>query len=138
VSSHHLEDKVSFLGRFPRAEMPALMRKFDALVFPSIWNEPLARVMEEAMASGLVVIGTLTGGTGELLAEGETGLTFQPEHPEMLAQRIEQLYDDPALCRILADNGRDKVIREFGRARMVDEIEAYLENVVKNTVPVEK
>lgn len=133
VSKHHLEHKVSFLGRVPRSEMPVLMRKFDSLVFPSIWNEPLARVMEEAMAAGLVVIGTLTGGTGELLVEGETGLTFQPEHPEILAQRIEQLYDDPALSRTLAENGRNKVLREFGRDRMVDEIDAYLKDVVQNT-----
>lgn len=133
VTTHQLDEHVSFLERVPRSEMPALMQKFDALVFPSIWNEPLARVMEEAMAAGLAVIGTLTGGTGELLVEGETGLTFQPEHPEMLAQRIAQLYDDPDLCRVLAENGRNRVIREFGRARMVDEIEAYLENVLRDS-----
>lgn len=134
VSTHKIEDKVSFLGRYPRLEMPALFRKFDALVFPSIWNEPLARVMEEAMASGLTVIGTLTGGTGELLIDGVTGLTFLPEHPEMMAHCIERLYDDSALCRTLADNGRNKVFHEFGRARMMDEIETYLNNVINRVV----
>lgn len=133
VSMHHLEDKVSFLRRFPRSEMPALFRKFDALVFPSVWDEPLARVMEEAMASGLAVIGTLTGGTGELLLDGETGLTFLSENPEMMAQRIEQLYDDPVLCRTLAENGRNKVFREFGRIQMMDAIEVYLNEVVTNS-----
>jgi len=137
VTTYQIEDKVSFLRRFPRAEMPALFRKFDALVFPSIWNEPLARVMEEAMASGLTIIGTLTGGTHELLIGGETGLTFQPEHPEMLARCIKQLYDNPALCRTLADNGHNKVFNEFGRARMIDDIEAYLENIVKGHMAVE-
>jgi len=126
ITTNHLEGKVSFLGRYPRSEMSVLFRKFDALVFPSIWNEPLARVMEEAMASGLTVIGTLTGGTGELLLDGETGLTFLPEHPEMMARCIELLYDDPVLCKKLANNGRDKVVREFGRVRMMDEIETCL------------
>jgi len=134
VSIHHLEDKVSFLGRFPRSEMPALFRRFDVLVFPSIWNEPLARVIEEAMASGLAVIGTLTGGTGELLIDGKTGLTFLSEHPEMMAQRIEQLYDDPVLCKTLAENGRNKVVREFGQLQMMDEIEVYLNEVVTNSI----
>lgn len=128
VSKHHLEDKVSFLWCFPHEEMPALLRKFDALVLPSIW--------EETMASGLTVIGTLTGGTGELLVEGETGLTFEPKNAEMLAQRIEQLYDDPALCRKLAENGRNRVISGFGMHRMVDEIEAYLEDVLKNAATI--
>jgi glycosyltransferase involved in cell wall biosynthesis len=134
VTKYHLEDKVNFLGRFPRAEMPGLLQRFDALVFPSIWEEPLARVMQEAMAAGLTVIGTLTGGTGELLVEGETGLTFEPENAGMLAQCIEQLYNDPALCRKLADNGRNRVISDFGMRRMIDEIETYLENVIKNTI----
>jgi len=133
VKKHHLEEKVHFLGRYPRAEMPNLLQKFDVLILPSIWEEPLSRVMEEAMAAGLTIVGTLTGGSGELLVEGETGLTFEPGNAEMLAQRIEDLYSEPGLCKQLAENGRNRVIRDFGLHRMMDEIEAYLDEVVKNT-----
>ena len=126
VSENQLAQKVHFLGRIPRNEMPELFRKFDVLVFPSTWEEPLARVMQEAMASGLTVVGTLTGGTGELLVEGHTGLTFEPGNADMLAQRIEQLYIDRALCTRLAENGRNKVINQFNIEHMVDEIEQSL------------
>ena len=134
VSEHQLMQKVHFLGRVPRNEMPELFRKFDVLVFPSIWEEPLARVMQEAMASGLTVLGTLTGGTGELLMDGDTGLAFEPENANMLAQKIEQLYNDRALCAKLAESGRNKVLVQFNFEHMVDEIEQSLKDVVEKNV----
>jgi glycosyltransferase involved in cell wall biosynthesis len=134
VSDNNLHEKVHFLPRVPREEMPKLLQKFDVLVFPSIWDEPLARVMQEAMSTGLVVVGTLTGGTAELLVEGETGLTFAPGDAVMLAQRIEQLYKDPDLCRRLSLQGRNKVINEFSMHRMIDEIETNLTNILRETM----
>ena len=122
-----LKERVHFLGRVPRKEMPDLLQKFDVLLFPSIWEEPLARMTQEAMASGLLVVGTLTGGTGELLVEGETGLTFEPEDAKSLARRIEQLRAEPELVAKLVQNAREKVVRQFDIRRMIDEIESYLE-----------
>ena len=129
VAKNYLTHKVHFLGRVPRNEMPELLRKFNVLIFPSIWEEPLARVMQEAMASGLAVLGTLTGGTGELLINGETGLAFEPGNAAMLAQRMEQLYSNHSLRNRLAKNGRNKVIKEFNVQRMIDEIEQTLSKV---------
>ena len=71
-----LDSKIRFVGQVDRYEMPSVMIEHDVLVFPSVWEEPLARVVQEAMASGLVVIGTVTGGTAEILRDGVTGLTF--------------------------------------------------------------
>lgn len=136
VADNKLGDRVHFLHRVPREEMPELMRKFDILVFPSIWEEPLARVMQEAMSSGLVVVGTLTGGTGELLIEEETGLTFEPGNAAMLAQRIEQLYKDPDLRIRLSENGRNKVISQFNMRRMIDEIDVNLAKIVRDNAHV--
>ncbi|MCB9107509.1 MAG: glycosyltransferase family 4 protein [Anaerolineales bacterium] len=132
VIEANLTQRVKFVGRVPREEMPALLQKFDVLIFPSIWEEPLARMTQEAMAAGLVVIGTLTGGTGELLVENETGLTFEPEDPNKLAQQIERLSLDPALQSTLRKNGRDTVIARFDLCRMIDEIETYLTRVIEN------
>ncbi len=83
------------------------------------------------MAAGLIVVGTLTGGTGELLVEGETGLTFEPEDALTLAQRILELRGAPELCAKLAKNARDKVVRQFDLRRMIDEIETYLTQVTE-------
>jgi glycogen synthase len=130
VKSKHLEEYVTFRGRVPRDEMPALLLEFDVLIFPSTWEEPLARVMQEAMAIGLVVIGTTTGGSKELLVEGETGLTFLPEDFDGLAVRIEQLLEDPNLGERFVLTARQKIERQFNILRMVDEIEYHFSELV--------
>ncbi|MCB0193221.1 MAG: glycosyltransferase family 4 protein, partial [Anaerolineae bacterium] len=137
VHENNLEKAVHFPGRVPREDMPALLQKFDVLVFPSIWEEPLARMTQEAMAAGMAVISTLTGGTGELVIEGETGLTFDPEDATVLAQRIDQLKNDPSLYKKLVKNGREKVLQQFDIRRMIDEIEMHLSDTIEKA-PAQK
>lgn len=129
VRRHHLGRTVRFRGRLPQAEMPALLADYDALVFPSEWQEPFARMVLEAMAVGLVVIGTTTGGTGDVLVEGETGLTFPPGDAVALANQIGRLRDDQALRTRLVRSARRQVEEKFTFTRMVDEIEDYLQSL---------
>jgi glycosyltransferase involved in cell wall biosynthesis len=81
---------------------------------------------QEAMASGLVVIGTTTGGTKEILRDGETGLTFAPEDADGLAKQVTRLIVDPELCCRLSKAGRQTVLENFTLEKMVEQIEAYL------------
>ncbi|HEX7972831.1 MAG TPA: glycosyltransferase family 4 protein [Anaerolineales bacterium] len=129
VQESGIEGQVSFWGRVPREEMPAVLRKFDVLVFPSIWQEPLSRGMQEAMAAGLVVVGTTTGGTTEILIDGETGLTFEAENAAELASRLEQLCRDAPLRKRLSENARKVILEKFDLQRMINEIEAALQQV---------
>jgi glycosyltransferase involved in cell wall biosynthesis len=125
VEAAGIAERVFFHERVERQEMPALLREYDALVFPSTWQEPLARVVQEAMAAGLVVVGTPTGGTPEILKDGETGLVFPAGDAASLAGRLEQLSRDEGLRCRLAANARQVVEERFGFERMADEIEAY-------------
>jgi glycogen synthase len=129
VEREQLSDFVTFHEPVSKDQMPALLQEFDALIFPSIYEEPLARMTQEAMASGLVVVGTTTGGTKEILRDGETGLTFAPEDAEGLAQQIDRLIINPDLCDRLARSGRQTVLENFTLDKMVKEIEAYLVGV---------
>jgi len=126
VEENGLVERVRFLPRVARAEMPALLSQFDVLIFPSVWEEPLARMVQEAMASGLVVIGTPTGGTPEILEDGETGLLFPAEDASALANRIERLADCPNLRSRLQRNARRIVVQKFDLERMIDEVETNL------------
>lgn len=131
VEAESLTAQVSFRSHVPREQMPDLLREFDLLLFPTITAEPLARMTMEGMATGLVVVGTTTGGTKEILFEGETGLTFPPEDAATLAAQIERLCHDPDLCGRLAQNARDLMVRRFDLNRMVDEIEHHLRSVTQ-------
>ena len=124
-----LTDNVMFLGWARPTEMPDLLMKFDVLLVPSIWPEPFARVLLEGMTSGLVVIATPTGGTTEILNDGENGLLFATGDSEDLAQKIVCLAADSQLRRRLALAGQQTVTERFTKSKMMDEIESYLQEV---------
>jgi len=130
VGQFNLADSVDFLGQVPRDQMPAILAEHDALLLPSIWPEPLARMTQEAMACGLVVIGTTTGGTPEILCDGENGLTFEAGNALMLADKIVQIAQDSKLKIKMARAARQTVEKRFTFERMVDEIEYYFTSVL--------
>jgi glycosyltransferase involved in cell wall biosynthesis len=130
VKEHHLSQNVFFRGRVHHSEMPAMLVQYDALIFSSEWEEPFARTVLEAMAAGLVVIGTTTGGTGEILVEDKTGLTFPAGNAEVLADQIRRLSNDTKLRQKLARDGRQSVKKYFTFTRMVNQIEDALQTVL--------
>jgi glycosyltransferase involved in cell wall biosynthesis len=121
-----VSDRVSFRGGVAHEEMRDVFGQHDALLLLSEWEEPFARIVLEAMAAGLVVLGTLTGGTGELLVEGETGLTLPPGDADALAKQIRRLLLDPGLYRRLANAAQRLVESRFTLEGMVDELEQVL------------
>lgn len=130
VERESLQDYVTFHQPVSKEKMTSVLQQFDVLIFPSIYEEPLARITQEAMASGLVVVGTTTGGTKEILRDGETGLTFAPEDADGLAEQVTRLSLDPDLCSRLAQAGRQTVLENFTLDKMVKEIEVYLKDCI--------
>lgn len=141
VNQAGLNEYVSFLGWVPPAEMPALLQQFDVLLLPSIWPEPFSRAVLEGMITGLVVMATRTGGTPEIIVDGENGFLFTPTDAEDLANKIAHLVDHPQSCDQIGYAGRQTVLKRFTMTKMMDEIESYLEEVAsastaKNTNPL--
>lgn len=130
VTEARLNHYVRFKGRYPREMMPELLPNYDVLVFPSIWEEPLARIVQEAMACGLVVIGTTTGGTPEILDHRATGLVFEPGDSIGLANQVEHLLEKPEMRHQLVENGQKVVQERFDLNRMIDEIESFLTKII--------
>lgn len=130
VDRYQIADRVSFLGWLPRDKMPELMARSHVLVLPTSHQEPFARVVLEAMASGLTVISTLTGGTGEIIQPGITGLAFEAEDGQGLANQIEQLILNPTLRCQLATNGQQLVLEKFSLDRMVENVEQLLREAI--------
>lgn len=118
------------------AEMPAIYRDYDALVFTSEWEEPFALTPLEGMASGLPVIGTTTGGSIELFRHGENGLTYEAGNPEGLAKQILALQGDDDKRVAMATVGQNEVREKYNEPKIVDQIEAYLKETVQTWKPV--
>lgn len=65
-------------------------------VVPSVWDEPLARVIFESFSHGVPVIGSATGGTPELLHGNQTGLLYQnASDPSSLAEAMRHAINTP-------------------------------------------
>ena len=124
-----LTDYVSFLGWVTPEEMPGLLGKFDVLLLPSIWPEPFSRAVLEGMISGLVVVATRTGGTPEVIVDGENGLLFTPNDPEDLAKKIAHLVDDPESRNQMGYAGMQTILERFTMTKMMDKIESFLQDV---------
>src|SRR3990172_12939511 len=133
VNQEGLTNYVTFLGWVPPEDMPELLRKFDVLLVPSNWAEPFARVVLEGMISGLAVAATPTGGTPEIVLDGENGLLFVPADADDLANKIAGLDADLELRKRLALAGQQTVVEKFTINQMMDEIENYLREVARDS-----
>ena len=79
----------------PREDIPELLRSLDVFVLPSL-AEGISNTILEAMASGLPVVATATGGNTELVHAGETGSLVPPGMPAALAESLQAYLRDPA------------------------------------------
>jgi glycogen synthase len=122
-----LDHLVTFEPWIERQKMPEFMSHFDILVLPTIHPEPLARVVQEAMALGLVVIATETGGTPEIIHHLDNGLLFSPADYKKLAEYLILCHDDINLCDRLAQNAFNLVRSEFTMDHMISAFESQLE-----------
>lgn len=82
---------VEFLGV---VRQPEYFRQVDVCVVPSLWAEPLSRVLFEAFAHGVPVIASATGGSAELVKPGETGWLFDIHQADGLTLQLQAAFSD--------------------------------------------
>lgn len=87
---------VTFSGPLPQTELAEKMASSHALVLPSV-EEGLALVQGQAMACGCPVIATVATGAEDLFTDGIEGFIVPDRDANLLAGRLQQLADDPAL-----------------------------------------
>lgn len=124
-------------------ELVAVLSAATTFVCPSIY-EPLGIVNLEAMACGLPVVGTATGGIPEVVDDGVTGRlvpidqatdgTGLPLHPETfvndLASALTEVLDDPIRARMMGQAGRARAERDFGWERIARSTAAIYESLL--------
>jgi glycosyltransferase involved in cell wall biosynthesis len=130
VSSSGLNGHVTFVGPVPRERLSSIYQEHDILIFPSVWDEPFGITLLEAMASGLAVVGTGTGGSGEILQPEVNALTFPTEDAGRCAMQILRLMEDPHLFETIRKNGRDTIEDRFRLDHAVEQLERCLFDAV--------
>lgn len=106
-----------------RDDVLKAMARAQALVFPSLWPEPLSRVLLEALALGTPVAAMDTGGTREILVPGESGLVVS-EAGE-LGEAVGRLVRDPALRQRISEGARQRALAFAPEALVPRYVDVY-------------
>ena len=110
---------VEFLGF---ASVPRFFRDIDMLMVPS-WEEPFGIVLLEAMAAGIPVIATASGGPQEIISMPTEGVLVPARDPSAMANAIKSLASDDERRLSIIANGRARVEANFDARTVVPRIE---------------
>jgi len=97
---------VQFRGLVPHDDALAIMRGARLLIFPSGCYENLPMGILEALASGVPIICSRLGSMNEIIADGRTGLHFEPGNPQDLAEKVDWAWNNPVRLRLMVQEGR--------------------------------
>ncbi len=121
-----LEDKVIF---HPFVEnTAAAFRALDVFVMSSL-AESFGMVTIEALATATPVIGTDSGGTPDLLAQGKIGLLTPPKDAQALAEAVFKLYQDAALRNKMAQEAQKNVLDKYTHTLQCEGFEAVFKAI---------
>jgi glycosyltransferase involved in cell wall biosynthesis len=107
-----VDSRIVFTGWRP--DIHAVVQAMDVVVVPTLTPEPAALSLMESMALKRPLVASRTGGTPEIVVDGETGLMFEPGNVAQLAGAIQRILEDAALSARMGEAGRARVEQKFG------------------------
>ena len=118
--------RIRFCSSVPNRQLPEVLRQFDVLVLPSVTmpngKEQFGRIIIEAMACGVPVLGSTCGSIPEVIGDG--GMVFQEGDAAQLQACLEKLASDRSLLCRLGHQARNRVLKHYAWDRVVEQIYA--------------
>ena len=114
IKKHGLEKNVVFLGRLNEKEMVERMLKSHAVVIPSA-IEGASLVLREGMYLGCPSIATFRGGMADFISDKIDGFLYDFQEYPYLAARLEELFDNPELCKSFSVKAIEKTEKAHDR-----------------------
>jgi glycosyltransferase involved in cell wall biosynthesis len=133
VIKHGLQDRCKFVGAIPYDQTPEYFQKLDVLVVPTITTksirEQFGRVIVEAMACHVPVIGSTCGAIPEVI--GDAGIIVPENDPAQLAAQLRILMSSEELQKNLAKAARERVEKHYTWERVAEQIYSVYQEVLK-------
>jgi glycosyltransferase involved in cell wall biosynthesis len=104
------------------------LRHAEFLIFPSVWPEPLSRVLIEASALSVPIAALDTGGTSDIVANNETGLLAGGA--EELARQVARLASDPSLRSRLGEAAAKRAAAAFDMPVIIGRMESLYQSLI--------
>ncbi len=127
--------RVRFGGRLPSTEVPLVLRELSVLALPSRslprWREQFGRVLMEAMACGVPVVGSDSGEIPHVI--GDAGLVFPEGDWEALAERLKELQGDLTRRAELGRRGRERVLTHFTHRQIAEQTLAVYRSLAEQS-----
>ncbi|HEX6545370.1 MAG TPA: glycosyltransferase family 4 protein [Bryobacteraceae bacterium] len=105
--------RVRFLGFIPRPELIDLYYHADVFAFAPIWNEGFGLPPLEAMAAGVPVVASRSGGVVETVQDGRTGFLVEKEDSDSLADALVTLLTDDTARETMGQAARRRALESF-------------------------
>ncbi|GEM_PF-4833982 len=112
----------------PREDVAVLLASSSVFIFPSL-RETCAAVIVEAMASGVPVITSRSGGNGEMIIDGESGFLIDPEiknEREVFMEKLNLLLKDSSLQSTISEAARRRAENHFSWKNVAARYESFL------------
>lgn len=108
-----IEDKIVFTGFIPYSQIPDYLHLADIAALPSMWDEPFGLTIVEAMAAGMPLVTTRSGGIPEI-CEGVATIVDRNNIVNNLATAILDLYEHPEKRKQMARSSIERA-RKFDK-----------------------
>ena len=108
-----VHEHVRFEGWLDAGELARELAEASVVAMPSVWPEPFGLVGIETFAAGRPVIASATGGIGDWLEDGVSGLSVEPGDADALARALNELLADPARQQAMGAAGKRAVAARF-------------------------
>jgi glycosyltransferase involved in cell wall biosynthesis len=106
-----------------RRDVPEILPAFDVFALPSRY-EGLPTAIVEAMECGIPVVATAVNAVADVVVPGQTGLLVPPQRPDLLAEAVRYLIDQPAVAAGMAVTARARLGERFGTPALRDALAA--------------
>jgi len=103
AEAEKVSDKITFVGRKNREQLKYYYNASDVFV-STPWYEPFGITPLEAMACGIPVIGANVGGIKFSVRHGKTGFLVPPNEPEILGERIVEIFSNEEEAKRISNN----------------------------------
>ncbi len=120
-------DVVDFVGF--KDDVAEELAELTIAVHASTVPEPFGQVIVEAMACGVPIVATASGGPSEIVSDGTDGLLVAAGDPSELAEAVSRLIGDADFRTRLSNAGTRKA-EQFRPARIAAAVEAVYASVL--------
>ena len=129
VSELKIDHRIKFIGKHSRDSVFAHMQRATAVISPSVFDEPFGNTNIEALASGTALIASRSGAIEEIIDHGKSGLIYDRQNYEELAQQMQLILQNVNLRRSLQIEGLNRVKAHFTQENIISQIEGKLAEI---------